>query len=90
MVAINLNALDLVLSLITIIGTFGFQIGLYWTFKKQVELRLAAHEEKLTALDAARESTTLVLTKISLGVEGLDKRLDEMKVFCKATEGNAS
>jgi hypothetical protein len=86
MVTVTLNAVQILIGIIIAVGSVGFQIGLYWTFKTQVEIKLKAHDEKLAALDKAREATTLVLTKISLGVEGLDVRLSEMKTFCAITE----
>jgi len=82
MITVTLNAVQMLIGIVIAVGSVGFQIGLYWTFRKDVEVRLKTHDEKFVALNAAREETTLVLTKISLGVEGLDKRLVEMKSFC--------
>jgi hypothetical protein len=100
MVAINLTAIQLLIGIITAIGWVGIQVGLQWAFKKDVNIRLKAHEDKIKELDAARESNNLLLVKISTILEIVQehtltvqadtkengKKLDAMKDFCRVNE----
>ena len=78
MITINLDAIQLVIGLVSIIGTVGFQVGIHWAFKKRVEITLKAHEDKLALLDKHRESTNLVLTSIKVTMETVEKSTSNM------------
>ena len=86
MVTINLDSLHIILGLISIIGGVGFQVGIHWTFKKEVEIRLKAHEDKLELLDKHREDTNLTLQNINSNIEAMNTKLDNMKEFCRLNE----
>ena len=75
---VHLNTLYLLAQIIMLIGTVGFQFGIYWKFKKDVEIRLREHEEKIQRLDKARENQSVLLAEIQVSIKSIEKSIETL------------